>query len=276
MQPKPTEESIRYVIRQLNKGRNSKIVAEEMNVTQRHVQRLWASYRKTGTIPMLGKAGRPKGPEPSEEKVQTVLDAYHCRPEGVLRTAKRLRRDGYDIIYAQVCAILKPKGLITASSAKSKQRKWARYERPYSNAMWHTDWHTMKDPRMNEQNLITCLGYASRCVTEAALFSNATSENAVKILRLAIDRFGVPVTILSDDGSCFIGAGCRKKSGGFWTPTSFESKLLALNMGLINSRPYRPQTNGKLEWFHESIENKIGYYDNLEDYIEYYNTDRLH
>ena len=32
----------------------------------------------------------------------------------------------------------------------------------------------------------------------------------------------------------------------------------------------------QLERFHESIENEIGYYGNLEDYIEYYNTDRLH
>ena len=247
MQPKLTEKSIRYIIRQLKKGRNTKIVAEEMNVTQRHVQRLWASYRKTGTVPMLGKAGRPKGPEPSEERVQVVLDTCHCRPEGVLRTAKRLRRDGYDISYAQVYAILKSKGLITTSPAKSKQRKWVRYERLYSNAMWHTDWHTMKDPRMKGLNLITYLDDASRCVTGAALFSNATSENAVKLLRLAIDGFGVPATLLSDNGSCFVGAGGRKKSGGSWTPTLFESELLALNMGLINSRPYHPQTNGKLE-----------------------------
>ena len=53
MQPKLTEKSIRYIIRQLKKGRGTKIVAEEMNVAQRHVQRLWESYRKTGTIPVL-------------------------------------------------------------------------------------------------------------------------------------------------------------------------------------------------------------------------------
>ena len=47
-------------------------------------------------------------------------------------------------------------------------------------------------------------------------------------------------------------------------------------MGLINSRSYRPQTNGKLERFHRSLVDEIWHYRDLDDYIEYYNTDRLH
>ena len=49
-----------------------------------------------------------------------------------------------------------------------------------------------------------------------------------------------------------------------------------MNIALINSRPYHPQTNGKLERFHKSLEDEIWNYPNLDDYIEYYNTDRLH
>ena len=185
-------------------------------------------------------------------------------------------KSGSDISYSKVCRILKSNDLVTASPAKSRQRKWVRYERLYSNAMWHTDWHTMKDPRMEGLNLITYLDDASRCVTGAALFQEATSENAVMVLRQAVDRFGVPATILSDNGSCFVGRGGRKKPTGTWTPTLFENELLALNIVLINSRPYHPQTNGKLERFHRSVEDEIWRYASLADYIEYYNTDRLH
>ena len=108
------------------------------------------------------------------------------------------------------------------------------------------------------------------------LFQEATSENAVMVLRQAVDRFGVPATILSDNGSCFVGRGGRKRPEGSWTPTLFEAELLALNIVLINSRPYHPQTNGKLERFHRSVEDEIWRYVGLADYIEYYNTDRLH
>ena len=45
---------------------------------------------------------------------------------------------------------------------------------------------------------------------------------------------------------------------------------------MINSRPYHPQTNGKLERFHRSIEEEIHHYESLFEYIEYYNERRLH
>ena len=166
--------------------------------------------------------------------------------------------------------------LVTASPAKSRQRRCVRYERIYSNAMWNTDWHVMKDPRMKGLNLITCPDDASRCITGAELFREATSENAVTTLRRAAGRFGMQATILSDNGSCFVGSGRLKKPSGSWTPALFEAELLSLDIGLINSRPYHPQTNGKLGRFRRSVEDEILRYTCLDDYIEYYNADRLH
>ena len=65
-----------------------------------------------------------------------------------------------------------------------------------------------------ELNIINYLDDASRCVTRAALFKEDTSENAAVVLRHAVGRFGMPATILSDNGSCFVSAGGRKKSSG--------------------------------------------------------------
>ena len=276
MKPKLTDRSIRYAIRQLETGRGTKVVAEELNVTQRHIQRLWTEYCETGTVHVQRLAGRPADPAPSEQEILAVLDVHNRKPEGVVRTSKRLRKEGHDISRYRAYGIMKSKGLVAETTAKTKQRKWVRYERIYSNAMWHTDWHAMNDPRMKGLNLITYLDDASRCVTGAALFKEATSVNVVAVLRQAISRFGAPATVLSDNGSCFVGRGGRKKQTGSWTPTLFESELLNLDIGLINSRPYHPQTNGKLERFHRSLEDEIWHYSSLEDYIEYYNTDRLH
>ena len=39
---------------------------------------------------------------------------------------------------------------------------------------------------------------------------------------------------------------------------------------------YHPQTNGNLERFHRTVENEIWHYKNLDDYVEYHNTNRLH
>ncbi len=98
--------------------------------------------------------------------------------------------------------------------------------------------------------------------------------------------------MLSDNGSCFVGQNGRKKAKekGTWVPTLFEEELLARDIILINPRPYRPQgpygyrgcsitttttrwlscvqTNGKLECFHRSLEDKIWYYDSLREYVD--------
>ena len=165
MKQKLTDRAIRYAIRQLKKGRGTRVVAEELGVTQRHIQRLWAEYLSTGKVHVQIPAGRPADPEPSEQEIQAVLDVHGRKPEGVVRTAKRLRKEGHDISRYRAYGIMKSAGLVTDSPARSRQRKWVRYERLYSNAMWHTDWHTMKDPRMKGLNLITYLDDASRCVT---------------------------------------------------------------------------------------------------------------
>ena len=276
MKPKLTNRSIRYIIGELKKGKSTKMLSEEINVTQRHVQLLQAEYVRTKTIHIQRPAGRPKSNGPSDEEIKIVLDAHQLKPNGVVRTANLLKRDGHNTSRYRVYDIMKSNDLLVNSPAKSRKRKWIRFERLHSNAMWHTNWHIMKDPRMKGLNLIAYLDDSSRCVTGAALFKEATSENAVIAIRQAIGMFGVPATILSDNGSCFVGRGNCKKRTGIWAPTLFENELLNLKIGLINSRPYHPQTNGKLERFHRTIEEEIWHYDGLDDYVEYYNTDRLH
>ena len=122
----PADKSVRYIIRQLAKGRRIKVVAEEMKVSQRHVQRLWAEYLKTGTVHVQGRVGRSKGADPSDAEVEMVLDTHRRWPDGVRLTVKRLRRAGFNIGYTRVYQIWKSSGLLTCAPAKSRQRKWVR------------------------------------------------------------------------------------------------------------------------------------------------------
>ena len=116
---KLTDKSIRYAIEQLEKGMNSKTVAQEIGVTRRHVQRLWLEYRDGGKIHVQGKPGRPAKPV-SPEEVKAVLDTYALNPAGVMKTTKNLDNR---ISHRRVYQIMKSNGLITASRAKSKKRK---------------------------------------------------------------------------------------------------------------------------------------------------------
>ena len=71
----------------------------------------------------------------------------------------------------------------------------------------------------------------------------------------AIRGLGVPTAVLPDSRSRLAGRDCHRKQAGAWTPTAFEGRLPAPDTGLINPRPYRPQTNGKTEPFHKDPED---------------------
>ncbi len=78
--------------------------------------------------------GRPRVQTTAEQEA-AVLEAQRKGQAGVVRTTRRLRNAGRrDIFYCRVYDMRK-NGLITASAAKSKRRKWVRFERLHSNAM---------------------------------------------------------------------------------------------------------------------------------------------
>ncbi len=270
-----TQKQIKYAIDQYQKLKRTADIAVELGVTQRRIQQILAEFRKTGKHHVQGKPGRGHI-LPTAAETQAVLEAHKQEPVGVIRTVQNIQAN-HNISYRRIYKIMKSHGLVTASEKKSKKRKYVRFERKYSNAMRHVDWHEMKDPRFAGMNLVTYIDDSSRCIMAARLFTHATSENAILTLSDAIKQFKVPATILSDNGSCFVGASGRRKSvPKSWMPTAFEAELLDRGIELINSRPYHPQTNGKLERFHRSIEEELWHYESLSEYIQYYNERRLH
>lgn len=223
MPAKLNDDKIKYVIREKEKGTTNATIAESMKISPRHVRRIWAKYRCTGSLPTISRGGRAATKTISDEEVGTVLAECSKGGSGVGRVTKALADK--NISGRTVYNVMKEHGLVEPCPAKARKRKWVRFERQYSNAMWHTDWHVMKDFRMRDLNLITYLDDASRCVTGYGVFREATGQNAVAVLRQAILEFGTPASILSDNGSCFVGV----RSGmpkGTWVPTAFEGELL--------------------------------------------------
>ena len=274
MRKKLEEKSLRYIERQRRKGVPATQIARELGISDRYVRKIWARFRSSGTALPQRKVGRP-GRDADPVDVKAVLDAYSQMPSGAERLALRMRASGMQISYYTAYRIMKAEGITDSSPARPRQLKWLRYERMYSNAMWHTDWHEMKDPRLQKLNLVAYLDDSSRCITGFGVFEHATSENAVLVLRKAIRQFGTPAQILLDNGSCFTSAR-RGTPRGSWTPTLFEDELLERNITLLNSRPYHPQTNGKLERWFGTLEKELTHFDKVDEFIEFYNERRTH
>ena len=128
-----TAKTIRYTMGQIKKGTSTSAVTVQIGVTPRHARRLWAEFCATGSPHIPKMPGQP-ATRPSLDEVQMVLDEHKREDVGVLRTAMNLRKD-HDIRYSKVYLVMKENGLVIPSAAKSRRRKWIRYERKHSNSM---------------------------------------------------------------------------------------------------------------------------------------------
>ena len=61
-----------------------------MKISARHVRRLWARYRNTGSLPTIGRGGRPVTKTISDEEVELVLAECRSGGSGVGRITKAL------------------------------------------------------------------------------------------------------------------------------------------------------------------------------------------
>jgi transposase InsO family protein len=100
-----------------------------------------------------------------------------------------------------------------------------------------------RNPKLGHAYIHTVLDDHSR-VAYAEIHDDESKETAVQVLRNAVSWFadrGVLVErVLSDNGSCY--------RSHLWRDTCAE-----LAITHKRTRPYRPQTNGKLERFHRTL-----------------------
>ena len=122
MKKRLTAKPIRSAMNQLEKGKKVSVVAAELKVTPRHIRRLRAEFRETGSVHVPCLPGRPTLQPPSQEEVQMVLDAYQLEKVGVLRTAISLRRAGHNISYQRVYRIMKENGLVVPRLVRNSSK----------------------------------------------------------------------------------------------------------------------------------------------------------
>ena len=269
---KLNEKQISYIIREMKKGTKPSTIAQRMKISSRRVYQIYGHYVQTGSAPKHKKIGRPKK-EPTEKEIQMVIETYDAYPQGAIRITKQLQSNHIQISRNTVKKIMSREGLSYPSSVK-KQCTWIRYERKYSNAMWHVDWHMIKDPRWRNLWLICYLDDASRCITGFGVYQHATAENTILTLDSAIEIFGAPAQILSDHGTQFTSN--REPKKGNKKPTLFEKELHNREITHLLARVNHPQTNGKIERFFGTFERDIVHFARVDEYIGFYNEKRLH
>jgi len=267
------QRQIEWIVKARNEGKKNIDIANVQGVSVRRVQQLYSAYRRSGSIPVLRKPGRPRAPEITEGERCVIRDAYErfrmcaCYLEQVLSSY------GIRINHRRIHKVLKEEGLAVSEPRKQRRRKWIRYEREHSNSLWHTDWYQIEDPRWKDMWLIAYEDDASRLIAGFGVYDTLTSEYSVEVLDRAIKEYDKPASIISDHGSTFYAVESVAREKGL---TVFERYLLRNKIRFITGRVDHPQTNGKIEKFFDIFEKKVKFFPSIEEFMTWYNEVRPH
>lgn len=210
----------------------------------------WINRAQSG-LPLCDQSRRPHQ-QPSKtaaEVEQRIIQMRLLHPAWGGRTIRAaLEATGVEGLPSNktCCNILKRNGLIDPVES-AKHTAFQRFEREHCNEMWQTDF---------KGDFL--LGNGVRCYPLTILDDHSrfsiriepkTSASGVKdSFLLAFQKYGLPNSVLSDNGAQF--AGPHKGL------SSFERFLMDLDILPIHGRPIHPQTQGKIERFHRTLKQE--------------------
>jgi len=252
--------------------------------------RLWLNrYKNEGEQGLLDKRAMFKGRQPVDLPADIQKDILILKTEdpgiGTHKIADWLYRNRF--IRIGVHKVMKVlKGNQTTASLIQKGRKLMRgnsgkepqhFERSSPGDMYQMDIMTFMLQGLYRVYVIGCIDDFSRFIVGIGLFRRQTTDRCLDVLKSAIEKFGMPKEVLTDNGRQFYT--WRGKS-------EFQKYLVQCGIQHIRSRPYHPQTLGKIEslWrnMYQELLSKEPLHsfeeaeEKIKKWVEWYNFRRPH
>lgn len=272
---KLNKSKVKELVTKRKQGFSTSYVANKIGISKRRVQQLYKRYLITKVMPELNKNRRPKT-FLSEEQKRIIEDAYfrHKVSAKLLKVALDQEIPDNRIAKNKIYEYLKHKGYSKPDKKKQKQRRRTRYERKHSGSLGHMDTHFCKwNPNLK---LITFMDDASRKILAAYEGSNSNADLSIKVTKEAIKeawKYRLLIKqINTDRGTEFFAAEKGKKKHKVH---EFIRFLETQGIKHIPSRVKNPQTNGKLERWHQEYEKHRPSFCSLNEFIEWCNN-RIH
>lgn len=261
------------------------VFAKWKEITAATIQNWQNAYKTQGEKGLENKIRRLEQTLPTEA-VDKIIKLKTEHPDmGSHRIADWLfRHDFIKVSHNAILNLLKKrpetKDLIEEPTGPKNHKPYEpqRFERSKPRQMYQmdiTNWHLKG---LYNVYIIACLDDYSRYIVSWGIFRRQTSEHCIDVLRSAIEQFNsTPEEMLTDNGRQFYT--WRGKS-------DFQKYLLKMGIKHIRSRPYHPQTLGKIESFWRNMYQEllsretITSFEDLElkirKYIDHYNFKRPH
>ncbi len=217
----------------------------------RKTGRKWVVRAKEVGIENLVELSRsPKTPRKrTDASVESALvEMQACYPDwGAKKLVVRLQIERGIVLPVRTAdRILDRLGLTTPRTPKEAEP--IRFERDKCGALLQMDFKGL--PACTPYALLTVLDDMSRFCCHFAPVPDKTGASVSAALWELFAEHGLPDEMLMDNGDCW---GSRASLA----PTRFEAWLMRLGIKPIHGRPYHPQTQGKVERFHETAKREL-------------------
>ena len=211
-------------------------------------------HRDEGATGLQDRSRRPhNSPRRSDAAIEAEVVQLRCRHPawGGRKLARRLKDLGVADVPSPstITEILRRHGLLNPEEA-SKHKPFQRFERARPNELWQMDFKGHFEIGRGRCHPLTVLDDHCRYSLGLIACGNETGETVRTQLTAIFRRYGLPEAMLADNGPPW---GDRRIADY----TAFEVWLMRLGIRLTHGRPYHPQTQGKDERFHRTLDVEL-------------------
>lgn len=267
--------------------RSKSEVAREYGVSRRWVHTLCDRYEAEGDAAFQPRSRRPHS---SPTAIPAAVE------DEIVRLRKELQDKGTDAgpgtirwhlagqlasppSEASIWRVLSRRGFIVPEPRKRPKSSYTRFTAEQPNECWQQDFTHWQISRTRGTEILNVLDDHSRFAVSCTAFWVVKGSDVVEQFRRNCNEFGVPASSLTDNGTVFT---ARAVNG----TNAYETELAALGVTQKNSRPYHPQTCGKVERFHQTQKKWLAakrtatslaqLQAQLDEFRDYYNNARPH
>ncbi|BBC63127.1 hypothetical protein MMRN_00230 [Mycobacterium marinum] len=245
----------RVVVLEVTSGRLSVTAAARVyGLSRQHIYRLVARYRQGGLEAVDPRSRRPASNpravsdpiiiaivELREKLVADGLDA------GPLTLQEHLARRGLAVpSTSTIRRILGHHDLITPQPRKRPKSSYHRFAAEQPNECWQSDFTHWTLANGTDVEILNWLDDHSRYLLGCTAYSRVSGPDVVASFTTTAAEYGLPASTLTDNGAVYTS---RFTHGH----NDFERLLASLGITQKNGHPGHPQTQGKIERFHQTL-----------------------
>lgn len=268
-------------------GRSYREVARAHGVSKSWVGKLVGRFRAGGYAAIAPRSRAPgQIPHRTPDRLEDAICAIRKEltelgvDAGALTIAYHLGVHHEQVpSVSTIWRVLRRRGFVTPQPHKRPRSSWIRFEAQLPNECWQSDVTHWRLADETEVEIVNIVDDHSRLAVGSRVMTTATASGALEVFGRAGARWGLPAALLTDNGCVYT----TWHRGG---PNVMQTELLALGIEFRHSRPYHPQTCGKVERFHQTMK---GYLDKqptarsiadlqeqVDRFVAYYNEVRPH